>query len=131
MPNKAKDWDKSLTPHVRPVFVPHCLPLRPSLTHFPSLSVFSAPQKACDAFEKVSSLKPAGVWLSTYAPRVRQRLATLIPDVPLTDNDVLAMQMLCGYESIARGSSPFCGVFTDEEWLDVEYYFDVRFHYMM
>lgn len=61
--------------------------------------------------------------------------------------DILAMQELCGYETIATGNSEFCKVFTDEEWLDVEYYFDVRqlaskscpvltttqvrFHYMM
>ncbi|KAL7414292.1 histidine phosphatase superfamily [Mrakia frigida] len=102
IPNKAKDWDRSLTPH-----------------------------KACAAFEKESSLEPAGVWLATYAPRVRERLSTLIPNVPLVDEDILGMQMLCGYESIGRGSSPFCEVFTDQEWLDVEYYFDVRFHYMM
>lgn len=51
---------------------------------------------------------------------------------------------LCGYESIARDTkSEFCSLFTDDEWLDVEYYFDVclatrhcvdcqiRFHYMM
>lgn len=38
---------------------------------------------------------------------------------------------LCGYETIAKGSSPFCHVFTDSEWLDFEYYFDIRFHYMM
>ena len=90
------------------------------MTDLASLLTFDVSQKACDAFEKKSSLKPAGKWLATYAPRVRARLSKLIPNVPLTDNDVLAMQMLCGYESIARGSSPFCGVFTDGEWLDVE-----------
>ena len=38
---------------------------------------------------------------------------------------------LCGYESISQGHSAFCHLFTDEEWRDVEYYFDVRFHHMM
>jgi hypothetical protein len=34
---------------------------------------------------------------------------------------------LCGYESIARDvKAEFCSLFTDDEWLDVEYYFDVR-----
>ena len=36
---------------------------------------------------------------------------------------------LCGYESIASGSSPFCHVFTDDEWLDAEYYFDIRWYH--
>ncbi|WWD03521.1 hypothetical protein V865_001574 [Kwoniella europaea PYCC6329] len=104
VPNKAKDWDRSLTPH-----------------------------KACDTFEKESSLEPANKWLGVYAPKVIERLRGIIPEIAdqLVDQDILAMQMLCGYESIAVGHSPFCHLFTDEEWLDVEYYFDVRFHYMM
>ncbi|WVR07739.1 hypothetical protein IAU60_004782 [Kwoniella sp. DSM 27419] len=104
VPNKAKDWDRSLTPH-----------------------------KACDAFEKLSSLEPANQWLSVYAPKVIDRLKGVIPDVAeeLVDQDILAMQMLCGYETISQGFSPFCHLFTDDEWRDVEYYFDVRFHYMM
>ncbi|KAK8853162.1 hypothetical protein IAR55_003863 [Kwoniella newhampshirensis] len=104
VPNKARDWDRSLTPH-----------------------------KACDAFEKLSSLEPANQWLSVYAPRIRERLGGRMPKVvkELNDQDILAMQMLCGYETIAQGDSPFCRLFTDEEWLDVEYYFDVRFHHMM
>ncbi|OCF61165.1 hypothetical protein L486_00810 [Kwoniella mangroviensis CBS 10435] len=104
VPNKAKDWDRSLTPH-----------------------------KACDTFEKESSLEPANKWLAVYAPKVIERLRGIIPEIAdqLVDQDILAMQMLCGYESIAVGHSHFCHLFTDEEWLDVEYYFDVRFHYMM
>ncbi|WWC91642.1 uncharacterized protein L201_006588 [Kwoniella dendrophila CBS 6074] len=104
VPNKAKDWDRSLTPH-----------------------------KACDTFDKKPSLEPANKWLSVYAPKVIERLRGEIPELAeeLNDQDILAMQMLCGYESIAVGHSEFCHLFTDEEWLDVEYYFDVRFHYMM
>ncbi|WWC64640.1 uncharacterized protein I303_107251 [Kwoniella dejecticola CBS 10117] len=104
VPNKAKDWDRSLTPH-----------------------------KACDTFDKKPSLEPANKWLAVYAPKVIDRLKAIVPEFAeeLVDQDILAMQMLCGYESIAVGSSHFCQAFTDEEWLDVEYYFDVRFHYMM
>ncbi|KAK1926605.1 histidine phosphatase superfamily [Papiliotrema laurentii] len=102
VPNKAKDWDRSLTPH-----------------------------KACEAWEKDSSLVPANKWLSVYAPQVRERLRQYLPDLvdELNDQDVLAMQMLCGYETIAAGDSPFCHLFTDEEWRDVEYYFDIRWYH--
>lgn len=84
-------------------------------------------QKACDAFEKDSSLPPAETWLNVYAPRIISRLKLIVPDLApeLSNMDILAMQELCGYETIATGSSEFCKVFTDEEWLDVEYYFDV------
>jgi len=104
VPNGRKEWSGSLTPH-----------------------------KACDNFEKESSLIPAAKWLHVYAPRVRTRLRGVMPKVAdeLADEDVLAMQMLCGYETIATGDSGFCHVFTDDEWLDFEYYMDVRFHYMM
>ncbi|GHJ85260.1 hypothetical protein NliqN6_1662 [Naganishia liquefaciens] len=104
VPNKKKDWEQSLTPH-----------------------------KACDTFEKESSLKPAAEWLHVYAPRVRQRLNDVVPRIAerLEDMDVLAMMELCGYETIIQGDSGFCNVFTDDEWLDGEWYFDVRFHYMM
>ncbi|KAK4686422.1 acid phosphatase, partial [Tremellales sp. Uapishka_1] len=104
VPNKAQDWDRSLTPH-----------------------------KACAAFEKESSLVPANKWLKVYAARVKARLSETIPAfaAELSDQDVLGMQMLCGYETIAQGNSPFCQLFTDEEWLDFEYQQDIRFHYML
>ena len=107
------------------------------------------PHKACAAFEKKSSLGPANEWLSVMAPGVRKRLSDkkLLGKLAkeLTDQDVLAMGMvrleilwnkwadpqLCGYETIASGDSPFCHLFTDNEWRDIEYYFDVRYHYMM
>ncbi|CAF1361036.1 unnamed protein product [Didymodactylos carnosus] len=44
-------------------------------------------------------------------------------------NDVLAMQELCGYETVIRGSSLFCPIFNPEEWLSFEYYFDIKYHY--
>lgn len=128
VPNKAKDWDRSLTPH-----------------------------KACDAFEKETSKGPANEWLAVFGKRVRERLADgVLPGVGWMENkDVLGMFMvrrqlallymtrrltssnaflgnqLCGYESIITGDSRFCEVFTDEEILDFEYYMDIRFAYMM
>ena len=56
------------------------------------------PHKACDAFEKKSSLGPANEWLSVFAPRVRKRLSDskLLGRVAkeLNDQDVLAMGMV-------------------------------------
>ena len=69
VPNHAKEWEKSLTPH-----------------------------KACDAFEKESSLVPAAKWLAVYAEGVRRRLGAkqLLGELAadLTDEDVLGMQMV-------------------------------------
>jgi acid phosphatase len=56
------------------------------------------PHKACDAFEKKSSLDPANEWLSVFAPRVRKRLSDskLLGGVAkeLDDQDILAMGMV-------------------------------------
>jgi len=43
------------------------------------------------------------------------------------------MQLLCGYETAIRGSSPFCSpsVFSPDEWLAFEYAHDIRYHYNM
>lgn len=34
----------------------------------------------------------------------------------LTPAEVYSVQEMCGFEITVRGSSPWCGVFTDEEW---------------
>ncbi len=39
------------------------------------------------------------------------------------------MQEMCGFETLARGSSPWCDVFTHEDWLNFEYARDVIHYY--
>jgi hypothetical protein len=41
-------------------------------------------------------LKPANEWLAVYAPAVKERLASYIPELApkLSDQDILAMQMV-------------------------------------
>lgn len=41
------------------------------------------------------------------------------------------MSLLCGYETVIRGSSPFCNleVLTPNEWLGFEYTNDIMYHY--
>jgi hypothetical protein len=58
-------------------------------------------QKACDAFDKKASLKPAQKWLSVYAPRIRKRLSSHLPHIAsdLTDQDILAMHMVSSAQS--------------------------------
>jgi hypothetical protein len=99
VPNKlGKGWKRSLTPH-----------------------------KACEAFDKKPSLEKAAEWLHVFAPRIKDRLQGVVPKVVerISDEDVLSMFMLCAYESIDQGWSGWCGVFTEEEFRDAEYYFDV------
>jgi acid phosphatase len=41
------------------------------------------------------------------------------------------MQELCGYETVIRGSSPFCSLdlFSPDDWLSFEYMNDIMYHY--
>lgn len=61
-----------------------------------------------------------------YKP-VDQLLITLcqIIGVNLTAADVIAMLQLCSYETNALGYSAFCGLFSEEDFLNYEYYFDL------
>jgi 3-phytase len=57
------------------------------------------------------------------------RLSEYLPkDFNLTTSDVLAMLNLCPYEYAALGSSSFCGLFTEQEWLDFAYILDMRLY---
>lgn len=37
------------------------------------------------------------------------------------------MQSLCAYETVSLGYSPFCELFTEEEWQSFEYFLDLQF----
>jgi len=45
--------------------------------------------------------------------------------------DIYAISLLCGYETVIRGFSPFCSLslLTPNEWLGFEYTNDIQYHY--
>ncbi|KAL3473496.1 histidine phosphatase superfamily [Aspergillus californicus] len=47
----------------------------------------------------------------------------------LTNLEVFSMQEMCGFETITRGSSPWCDVFTRGDWENFEYARDVLHYY--
>ncbi|KAE8551591.1 hypothetical protein EYB25_005481 [Talaromyces marneffei] len=46
-----------------------------------------------------------------------------------TTLEIYAMQEMCGFETLARGSSPWCGVFTSRDWDHFEYARDLIHFY--
>ena len=82
-------------------------------------------------------------WQEIYLANATKRLQALSPP-PLTSSSnseananatltwtpplLFALQQLCPYETISLGSSPFCTLFTYEEWLGFEYAIDLQFH---
>jgi hypothetical protein len=53
------------------------------------------------------------------------RLALQVTGVTFTPTDAIAMLQLCSYETHALGYSAFCGLFTQQDFLHYEYYYDL------
>lgn len=47
-----------------------------------------------------------------------------------SDMDVYSMMEMCGFEILVRRDSPWCKVFTKDEWLDFEYARDLLHFYL-
>ncbi|KAF6810419.1 histidine acid phosphatase [Colletotrichum sojae] len=89
------------------------------------------PYKACPAYSSSAGGEQSAVFQEKYAKPVVARLNDLASDFNFTVSDVFGMQQLCGYETVIRGSSPFCDLdlFSPDDWLGWEYAEDVRYHY--
>ena len=53
------------------------------------------------------------------------RLNGQVEGISFTPTDIIAMLQLCSYETDALGYSAFCRLFTEEDFKNYEYYFDV------
>jgi hypothetical protein len=87
------------------------------------------PTKTCQKFHSSKGSKEAMSWLKSYTKPILKRFNSISRHFNFVPNDILAMQELCGYETVIRGNSPFCSLFTSEEWIYFEYYFDIKYHY--
>lgn len=66
----------------------------------------------------------------TYIPAIAQRLVAENPELGELENmEVYSMQEMCGSETMVRGSSPWCDVFTEDDWRAFEYARDVIHYY--
>lgn len=69
-------------------------------------------------------------WIDSYLEHAVIRLQKVLPGIEnITAQDVYGMQDLCSFETAAFGSSPFCGLFTENEWRGYEYAADLDFYY--
>lgn len=106
VPNKDPDWAASLTPH-----------------------------KVCPRFTKEEGRDDARTFLKHWGPKPLAKLQALAPKVVFDVKDVIAFQMLCGYESVIKGvgKSKFCSdqIFDNEDYRDYEYFHDLIYHKMV
>ncbi|THX01009.1 phosphoglycerate mutase-like protein [Aureobasidium pullulans] len=68
-------------------------------------------------------------WQKHYIPPIIARMESQTPGLNLTIHEVYSMQQLCSFEILARGSSPWCNIFTEHEWKDFEYARDLLHYY--
>ncbi|KAG2075022.1 phosphoglycerate mutase-like protein [Suillus decipiens] len=66
----------------------------------------------------------SGKWADIYLKSAQERLQPLIPGFDLTTSQLIAMQEMCTFETVALGYSEFCDLFTEEEWEGYAYYAD-------
>jgi hypothetical protein len=57
------------------------------------------------------------------------RLQSQVSGVALDATDILNMLQLCAYETNALGYSAFCDLFSEDDFLNFEYYIDLSFYY--
>ncbi|KAK1546651.1 histidine acid phosphatase [Colletotrichum paranaense] len=90
-----------------------------------------APSDMCPAFKDTEGGDYVTAWNNVYIPPILTRLQALIDgNLTLTQSDVSQIPYLCGFESQITGRlSPWCDIFSDEEYLQYEYFQDLRYYY--
>ncbi|KAF8898866.1 histidine phosphatase superfamily [Infundibulicybe gibba] len=68
-------------------------------------------------------------WAQIYLKQAAQRISSFVQGVEFTPTDLVAMQQLCAYETVALGFSSFCELFTQQEWQGYAYHDDLLFWY--
>ncbi|KAH8912155.1 3-phytase A [Coniochaeta sp. PMI_546] len=84
----------------------------------------------CPAFETgaYSAVGDAAAkkFLAAFAPPVTSRINAGLRGANITDQEVVYLMDLCAFQTVASEGggavSPFCGLFSEAEWLDYGYY---------
>ena len=81
-------------------------------------------------FNAKTNKKPGKAWRDRFAPPIAERINKAVPGAELGNNDVAELMPLCAFETLFHETpSPFCGLFTEEEWQAREYYDDLLKYY--
>ncbi|RDW68308.1 phosphoglycerate mutase-like protein [Coleophoma crateriformis] len=89
------------------------------------------PYESCPGYSSSAGSDHASKYLDIYTTPIMARFNTAAATFNFTSTDIYAMSLLCGYETVIRGSSPFCdlSVLTPNEWLGFEYTNDIQYHF--
>lgn len=89
----------------------------------------------CTRFEETKPGDDAeDIFVETFAPAIRDRLEADMPGVSFTNKDVVHLMDLCPFDTVSATSdatelSPFCDLFTEEEWENYNYAKSVEKYY--
>lgn len=87
------------------------------------------PHDSCPNFSSSAGSDQSSSYLELYSKPIIDKFNAQAPSFNFTADDIYGMQQLCGYETVIRGSSPFCNLFSSDEWLSFEYANDIMYHY--
>lgn len=82
----------------------------------------------CTDFEDAPDNEAQSTWAAIFVPPILDRLDDALEAAKLTATDVINLMDLCPFDTVASSSadtgylSPFCTVFTNDEWHDYDYY---------
>ncbi|KAF8575066.1 phosphoglycerate mutase-like protein [Ramaria rubella] len=84
--------------------------------------------KMCD--NAGDSVVQTDAWQNAFGPFIAQRLNKAAPGVNLTNADIPSLISLCAFETLAKETpSPWCGVFTQQDFENYEYFGDLDKYY--
>lgn len=74
-------------------------------------------------------LKQLVKFRSTYLPSISARFYQENEGIRFSNDEIYSMQELCGFETLVRGKSLWCDLFSHQDWLNFEYARDVIHFY--
>ncbi|KAK6462584.1 secreted acid phosphatase [Scheffersomyces coipomensis] len=88
------------------------------------------PREGCNAYNSSANSSISAEYNTTaYLKPIADRLVAQNPGLDLTKSDVSELFSWCAYEINVRGASPFCDLFTNEEFIRNSYETDVTDFY--
>ena len=70
------------------------------------------------------------IWRSIFAPPLAARLNKAAPGAKLNSTHIFNLMAMCPFESVAKETlSPFCSLFSEEEFRSFEYHEDLEKYY--
>lgn len=88
------------------------------------------PASACSAWNSDENSDILDQYSNDYLHNILKRLLMDNKSLNLTTDDVYNLFGWCAYELNVIGESPFCGIFTNEEFIKYEYSVDISDYYL-